>query len=174
MKNKKVSNMIKVSLLAALIGVLSYISIPIPPVPITGQTLGVMLAGLLLSPINAVISLLVFILLGIIGLPVFSGGASGLGVLFGPTGGYIFGFVLCAGFISLFKGNGKNLIRNLIVTAIGGIVITYLLGVPWLAHSLDMDMNSALKAGAFPFLIGDLIKVILASIIGVKINKVIN
>ncbi len=171
MKNSKISRMIKIALLAALVSTLSYITIPIPPVPFTAQTLAVMLVGLLLTPIDALISISIFILLGTIGIPVFSGGSSGIGILFGPTGGYIFGFLLCAGFISYFKGDGKNLKRNLIVTLIGGIGIIYLVGVPWLAHSLNMNIIKAIQVGAIPFLIGDIIKVILASIIGVKVNK---
>ncbi|MEA1975858.1 MAG: biotin transporter BioY [Bacillota bacterium] len=171
MKNSKISRMIKIALLAALVSTFSYITIPIPPIPFTAQTLGVMLVGLLLSPIDAIISISIFILLGTIGIPVFSGGSSGIGILFGPTGGYIFGFLLCAAFISYFKGDGKNLKRNLIVTLIGGIGIVYLVGVPWLAHSLNMNIAKAIQVGAIPFLIGDIIKIILASIIGVKVNK---
>jgi biotin transport system substrate-specific component len=171
MKTNKTSRMIKIALMAALIGILSYISIPIPPVPITAQTIAVMLAGLLLTPMDAMLSLLIFILLGAIGVPVFSNGSSGLGVLFGPTGGYIFGFLISAGFISYFKGTGKNIYRNLIVTTIGGIFVVYLIGIPWLAISYDMTLINAIKAGALPFLIGDLLKVILASFIGKKINQ---
>jgi len=171
MRQNKTSRMIKIALMAALVGILSYISIPVPPVPITAQTIAVMLAGLLLSPIDAMVSLLIFILLGAIGIPVFSNGSSGLGVLFGPTGGYIFGFLISAGFISYFKGSGENIYRNLIVTTIGGIFIVYLIGIPWLAKAYEMDLINALKAGALPFLIGDFIKVFLASFIGQKINK---
>jgi len=171
MKKNKTSRMIKIALMAALVGILSYISIPIPPVPITAQTIAVMLTGLLLTPIDAMLSLLIFILLGAIGVPVFSNGSSGLGVLFGPTGGYIFGFLISAGFISYFKGTGKNIYRNLIVTTIGGIFVVYLIGIPWLAIAYDMTLMNAIKAGALPFLIGDLLKVILASFIGKKINQ---
>ncbi len=171
MKNSKTSRMIKIALFASLVSVLSYVTIPIPPVPFTAQTLGVMLVGLVLAPIDALISIIIFILLGVIGIPVFSGGSSGIGVLFGPTGGYIFGFLASAGFISYFKGNGKDFKRNLIVTFLGGIGIVYLIGVPWLSFSLNMDIIKAMKIGALPFLIGDSIKVILASIIGVKLNK---
>ncbi len=171
MKQNKTSRMIKIALMAALVGILSYISIPIPPIPITAQTIAVMLAGLLLTPIDAMLSLLIFILLGAIGVPVFSNGSSGLGVLFGPTGGYIFGFLISAGFISYFKGTGENIYRNLIVTTIGGIFVVYLIGIPWLAISYDMTLMNAIKAGAIPFLIGDLLKVILASFIGKKINQ---
>jgi len=171
MKNNKTSRMIKIALMAALVGILSYISIPIPPVPITAQTIAVMLAGLLLTPVDAMLSLLIFILLGTIGVPVFSNGSSGLGVLFGPTGGYIFGFLISAGFISYFKGSGKNIYRNLIVTTVGGVFVVYLIGIPWLAISYNITFIGAIKAGALPFLIGDLLKVILASFIGKKINQ---
>lgn len=171
MIENKTSRMIKIALMAALVGILSYISVPIPPVPITAQTIAVMLTGLLLPPIDAMLSILIFILLGAIGVPVFSNGSSGLGVIFGPTGGYIFGFLVSAGFISYFKGTGKNIYRNLMVTLIGGIFVIYLIGIPWLAKAYSMDIISAIKAGALPFLIGDFLKVILASFIGRKINK---
>jgi biotin transport system substrate-specific component len=171
MKNSKISRMIKVALLAALVSILSYITIPIPPVPFTAQTLGVMLVGLLLIPTDAFLSITIFILLGTIGIPVFSGGSSGIGILFGPTGGYILGFLLGATFISYFKGDGKNLAKNLIISSIGGIGIIYLIGIPWLAYSLKMNIIKTIQIGAIPFLIGDIIKVILAAIIAVKVNK---
>lgn len=171
MNQSKTSRMIKIALMAALVSTLSYVSIPVPPVPFTAQTIAVMLTGLLLAPMDAMLSILIFIFLGAIGVPVFSNGSSGLGIIFGPTGGYIFGFLFSAGFISYFKGKAVNLTRYFIVTLVGGILVVYLIGVPWLAVSYNMDLMSAIKAGAIPFLIGDFIKVIVASLVGVKINE---
>src|SRR5690606_2034442 len=107
-KVKKVSinEMTKISLCAALLCISSYIAFPIPftPIMITAQTIAVNLLALVLSPAHSAISVMLFMLLGIIGLPVFAGGNSGLGALFGPTGGFIIGFLFSAIAIGYFKG----------------------------------------------------------------------
>lgn len=174
MRQSNISTMIKIAIMAALISVLSYVTVPLPPVPITGQTLGIMLTGLILSPINAAISVLIFILLGAIGIPVFSGGQAGLPVLVGPTGGYIVGFLIGAIVISLLKKDGKSFTINAIASIIGGVIVVYCIGVPWLAKSLALPLKTALITGVGQFLIGDLIKVVLASYIAVQINKALH
>lgn len=162
----------RISLLAALVCVSGYLIIPLPfsPVPATAQSLAIMLTGSLLSPFHAFVALTLFIFLGIIGLPVFAGGASGIGVLFGPTGGYLAGFLIGAVTISLLKGKKPNLFRFVIANAAGGILVVYLMGLFRLSQLTGMTLGNAFVVGAAPFLMGDVIKVLLAAVITWKIT----
>ncbi|MDW7672054.1 MAG: biotin transporter BioY [Bacillota bacterium] len=159
------------SLLAALICVSSYIIVPLPfsPVPLTAQSLAVMLAGSLLSPLQTFVTVMLFILLGTIGLPVFAGGASGPGVLLGPTGGYLVGFLVGAVIISLLKSNTPGILRYWIANLVGGLIVVYAIGVPWLSRVTGMTLDKAFMVGAFPFLPGDLLKVFLAASLACKL-----
>ena len=164
MRQNKTKKLVMVALFAAIICVSSYISIPLPfsPVPLTLQTFAIMLAGLILLPMEAAASVGVFLLIGIIGVPVFSGGSAGIGVLLGPTGGYLVGFLVGAIVISLLKGDEISFVRMLMATALGGVVVVYAIGVPWLANATGMGLSKAFTVGAVPFLIGDVIKVFVA------------
>lgn len=163
-KGLQVREMTYIGIFTAMIIITGYIQIPLPftPVPITLQTMAVMLAGLLLSRKEAGLSMLVYVLLGAIGLPVFAGGKGGLDVIVGPTGGYLISWIFAAWSIAAFKGSKMNLLRFGIVSLLGGIVLVYLIGVPWLAFSTGMDMGKAIAVGAVPFLLGDLFKWVLA------------
>lgn len=172
-QSKKVKSMVLISMFTAVLVVLSYLAIPLPfsPVSLTGQTLGIMLIGSVLAPLEAFISIVVYLLLGAVGLPVFSGGHSGLGSLFGPTGGFLFSFLIGVVIISYLKGDGKSIVRLVSANLIGGIIIIYAIGVPWLAIFLKMSFLKAATIGAIPFIPGDLIKVAVASISAVALNK---
>lgn len=167
-----VREMTKLSLCTALLCVSSYIVIPLPftPIMITGQTIAVNLMALILNPIHSAISIGMFILLGAIGLPVFAGGNSGLGALFGPTGGFIIGFLFAAIAMSYLKGKKISLFRYLLVTTFIGMPITYLLGASYMSYVLNMTYIETLKLAVIPFLFGDLIKATLASVIAVRLN----
>ena len=165
---------ILIALFAALTSLLAYVSIPLPfsPVPITGQTLGVMLAGLLLSGSDALLSQVVYILLGVFGLPVFSGGSSGIGVLFGPSGGFIIGFLAAAFFIGKFTGKETGFKNDIMVLFLGGIVIIYITGIIQLMLVLDLSLKAAFMTGALPYLPGGIIKIMAAVAMGNKIKQV--
>lgn len=169
MKKLSVRDMVVVALFAALTTVLSLISIPLPfsPVPITGQTLGVMLAGALLGAKLGALSQIIYILLGAVGVPVFSGGQAGLSALVGPTGGYLFGFILGAYMIGkLLERRPRPSLPYLVATiAAGGMLGIYLVGVPWLAFVTGMTPSRALALGMVPFIPGDILKVILSTVI---------
>lgn len=173
MKSMSLREMMLSAMFVAIISVLTYIAIPLPfsPVPITGQTLGIMLVGMVLSTNASFVTLFVYILLGAIGLPVFSGGASGIGILFGPTGGYIFGFLIGAVLISFLAGNSNNLKRLIIAGFVGGILIVDLIGMTWLGISTGMGIKKAFVVGVLPFLIGDGIKLLLSALIASKLKK---
>lgn len=161
------------ALFAALTSVLGFVSIPLPfsPVPVSGQSLGIMLAGSILTTRQAVLSVLTFILIGAIGVPVFSGFAGGLSVVIGPRGGYYLGFLIGVAAITLLKGKNNNPWRLAFANCIGGIIFVYLFGVLWLSFITNMGADKALMVGAVPFLPGDLFKVFLATFIGVATNK---
>jgi biotin transport system substrate-specific component len=162
-----------ISLFATLIAVSGYIAIPLPfsTVPVTAQTLAVMLAGGLLPVGHAAASIVVFLLMGAIGLPVFSGGAAGLGIIIGKTGGYLIGFLAGAVFISACKGKRPGFIKLLTVNAIGGILIVYVFGVMWLNYVTGMGMSKAVIFGALPFIPGDIVKIVIAAILTGRLAK---
>jgi len=171
-KKLGIRDMLYAALFASLIGVLGYVIVPLPfsPVPITGQTLAVMVAGCVLTPLQAGLSVLTFIFIGAIGVPVFSGGAAGIGVIFGTKGGYLLGFLIGAIVISFIRGKANSIPRMIFACILGGIIIVYVLGVPWLSYVTGMGMNKAITAGALPFIPGDLLKAIAAGFIAKKIN----
>ncbi|MBU5677738.1 biotin transporter BioY [Alkaliphilus sp. MSJ-5] len=169
-----ISEMTKISLCTALLCISSYILLPLPftPIMITAQTIVVNLIALTLKPIHSVISIVMFILLGVIGLPVFAGGIGGLGALFGPTGGFIIGFIFSAIAISYLKGKKINLVRYLLVTILIGMPITYLFGATYMSYVLNMGYIKTLQVAVIPFIVGDIIKATLASIIALKLNSI--
>jgi biotin transport system substrate-specific component len=163
--------MVYASMFGSLTAIGAYIMIPLPPVPITFQTLFLNLAGALLGGYLGALSQVVYILLGVIGLPVFAGGKAGLGVLLGPTGGYLFGFVLAAfvvgKLIALKKAPG--LIWT-ILSMLAGMVVIYFLGILQLTLVARLSVEKAIVVGALPFLPGDMVKIVLASLIYLKIR----
>ncbi|SET59952.1 biotin transport system substrate-specific component [Natronincola peptidivorans] len=161
------------SLFAALIIVLGFVSIPLPfsPVPVTGQTLAIMLAGCILTKRQAIFSVLTFLFLGIIGLPVFAGGIGGIGVVFGPRGGYLIGFLVGVMVISLLKGKGTKLSLLALANVVGGIIVVYAIGVIWLSVVAGIGLNEAIVAGALPFIPGDIAKVVVATPLALVINE---
>ena len=168
-----INDLMYAGLFAALTAVLGLVSIPLPfsPVPITGQSLAVMLAGCILTTRQAGFALLTFLLVGAVGVPVYAGGTGGFGIIAGPRGGYLIGYLLGAMLISYLKGNGNNIWRLAMANIVGGIGLVYLVGVVWLAVVTGMDVQKALAIGALPFIPGDLIKVVVASGLGVALNK---
>ena len=161
------------ALFAALICVLGLISIPLSfsPVPITGQSLAIMLAGCILTTRQAALSVATFLLIGIVGVPVFAGGTAGIGIILGPRGGYLIGFFIGAIVISLLKGKNNTYVRLGISNVVGGIGIVYLLGVIWLSIVTQIGLSKAFMVGALPFIAGDLFKVFVATIVSVTVNK---
>ena len=153
----------------ALVAVLAQVAIPLWPVPVTGQTLAVLLVGAGLGAVRGAASLSLYAILGAVGLPIYSEASSGWSVLLGPTGGYIIGFIASAAIVgwaaerSWDRGWYKP-----IITFIGGSLVVFAFGLPWLAVALGQlglpnDLQSVLIAGFYPFLIGGLIKAAIAA-----------
>jgi biotin transport system substrate-specific component len=163
--------MVFASLFGALTAVGAYIIIPLPPVPITLQTLFLGLAGTLLGGRLGALSQVVYLLLGIIGLPVFAGGKAGLGVLFGPTGGYLIGFVAAAfviGKVTALKVRPG--FAWLCLSLVAGTAVLYALGVLQLSLVARLAPMKALVVGVLPFLPGDGIKIGLTAWIALKLR----
>ena len=164
--------MVYASLFGALTAAGAYIIIPLPPVPITLQTLFLGLAALLLGGRLGALSQGVYLLLGVIGLPVFAGGKAGLGVLLGPTGGYLIGFIAAAWLIGLLAEGRKNAgFAWLCFCLAAGTSVIYALGVLQLALVARLTLAKALVVGVLPFLAGDLFKIVLTALIALKLRE---
>ena len=150
---------------ALLIYLTALIVFPVPgsPVPVTGQTFGVLLVGCALGFQRGVAAVGLYVFIGLIGLPFFAEGKGGISVIFGATGGYIIGFVLAGGVVGRLAELGwdRRLIGAIAAMAIGNIVI-YLVGVPWLMAVLGVDLATGIALGLTPFIVGDIIKLALA------------
>lgn len=159
---------------AALISVLAQISIPLPftPVPVTGQMLGIFLAGAILGRRLGTIAVLAYLLLGAIGLPVFARGGAGIGALLGHSGGYLWGFALGVYLLGWIVEGGKNL--SYFRTA-GGmlacLIVVYLMGALQLAYILHLNWEKALLLGVLPYIPLDLAKLALAAAVSLPVRR---
>lgn len=154
-----------IALFAALMCTGAYIRIPLPPVPITLQTLFTLLCAMLLPPSLAIASTSVYLFLGAIGLPVFTSGG-GLAALFGPTGGYLLG-LLPATIVATFimKANKENKLFPAVIAAVVGTIAIYAVGLPYLGITRHLSVSKTLAGGLYPFIIGDTVKIIVAVIV---------
>lgn len=181
----KTKDLVLVALFAAIIVVLAALPpvvLPWVPVPITLQTFGVMLTGLVLGPRRAALVLTLYVALALLGLPILPGGRAGLAVLMGPTGGFLLGMIpgaFVVGYLSVaFKTSApettgatyRDVSRCFVASVVGGILVVYLFGVPWLAIVAKMDFTKALLAVTV-FIPGDLIKAAAAAFLANQIRK---
>ncbi len=149
------------------VAALAQIEIPLPftPVPITGQTFGVLLIGAALGSKRGALSLALYLAEGALGLPFFAGGAHGFSVVVGATGGYLIGFIVAAYVIGLLAERGlERSARTSFIPFLTGTVIIYMCGVTWLAIVLG-SFSKAVALGLVPFLIGDAIKLLAAALV---------
>lgn len=148
----------------ALTAALAQLSIPLWPVPITGQTLAVLLVGATLGTVRGAISMLAYAVLGMVGLPIFSEASSGVGVILGPTGGYIVGFIASAALVGwLSERQWDRAVLKAAATFIAGTVVTFAFGLIWLSIALRLDLSATLQGGLYPFIIGGLVKSAIAA-----------
>jgi biotin transport system substrate-specific component len=155
---------------AAFIGLIalgSWISIPIGSVPVTLQTLFILLAGVVLHRYGAV-PVLLYLVLGALGLPVFHNGMTGIGVLLGPTGGYLVGFVFAALVVGLAYETTSRAVH--IAGLVTGTALIYVFGVAWLMFSLHMGFLPAVTTGVLPFIVFDLVKTGAAFLIAPRLS----
>jgi len=173
MKKINIRQMTLVSLFAALTAVGAFISIPLYPVPLTLQTLFTLLASMTLGSVMGASSQIIYVLLGVIGLPVFAGLKAGIGILFGPTGGFLFGFIVSSYVVGkiIELRKEKNLFYYLLAGLIGTLII-YIAGIAQLSLVTGIGVKKAITVGMFPFLPGDILKTIAASFIANKLKLV--
>ena len=160
-----------IAIMAAITCVLGPLSIPIGPVPISFTNLAIYITVIILGTKNGTISYLIYLLIGLVGLPVFSNFTGGPGKLFGPTGGYLIGFIAMAVITGIFVEKSKGHYVFSIIGMVLGTLVTYLLGTLWLGYQLNLSFPQALSAGVIPFIPGDLIKILIATFVGNAIKK---
>lgn len=168
--------MILVALFAALTAVGAFIQIPLGAVPVTLQFLFTALAGIMLGAKLGALSQLVYVILGLFGLPVFAGGKGGFSIVISPTFGYLIGFILSAYVMGrIVETDEKPRHLKILIAVLVGIAVTYIVGVPYLYFILrnvigkNITFAAALKSGCIIFIPGDLLKCAIAYILGTKV-----
>jgi len=145
---------------AALVTVLAQVAIPLWPVPITGQTLAVLLVAATLGMRLGVASQGLYVVIGAIGLPFYAGGEGGWTAATGSTAGYLVGFVIAAAVVGALAERGQDRsVLTALPAVLFGTAVIYAAGATWLAHSLDISATKAIELGVTPFLLGDAVKV---------------
>lgn len=176
MESKSKTRLLKIvytAMFVAIIIVCAQIQIPFGQVPFTLQTLGVFLAAAMLGWKLSTIAVFVYALAGFIGLPVFAGFTGGVGIVFGPTGGYIVGFLFTAVIIGIITEKFGKKIRTLAISMIAGMAACYLFGTVWFVFVMKTDILSAILMCVVPYLVADGLKIALASVLVNRLDKVI-
>lgn len=169
-KKLKALDLAYVGLSAALIAVCAWIAIPLT-VSITLQTMAICLVAGLFGWKRGTLSVIIYILLGMIGLPVFTGFKSGLAVITGPTGGYVLGFIFTAIIVGIATEKvGKKIWQCILFMAIG-VLVCYLFGTIWFTIAYKVTFASALSTCVFPFLLPDAVKIVVASILVNRLKR---
>jgi len=159
--------------IVAVLGVIPPIAVPVIPVPITAQTLGVMLAGSVLGAKRGGLALLLFLAVVAVGAPVLSGGNGGLGVFVGPTAGYLYSWPIAAfviGLLTQATWRRFNLGYAFLANVVGGILVVYAIGVPFTSLYADVPLGTSF-VGSFLFLPGDLVKALIAALVAVGVRR---
>lgn len=171
----QIKNLTYTSLFAALTAIGAFISIPIPfsPIPLSLQITFTATAGYVLGPKYGLISQAIYLLLGAIGLPVFANRTGGFATLFGPTSGYLWGFLIGAWLIGILgsRQNSKDL-KTIILVMLSGLLVMYGLGMIGMILTLQYNLKQAFLAGVLPFILLDIVKIIIAALLTKKIGKV--
>lgn len=165
MERKQITRFVLTALFAALISAGAFIKIPLVPAPVTLQTLFALLAATILPPTMALLSVVSYLLLGVLGLPIFTTGG-GFAAMLGPTGGFLIGMIpgVLAGSL-IMKAMESRVRLASIISAITTTVLVYLVGLPWMSVQLNLSFAATLAAGLLPFLVGDTLKTIITVIV---------
>ena len=167
-----VAMMTRVALMAAVTAIAAQITVPIEPVPFTFQVLAVILSGLLLGPRYGALAQAIYVLVGAVGVPVFAGFRGGLGIVFGDTGGYLLAYPLAAAVAGLAaRAVANDQRRRALLAALlcgcAALAVIYALGATWLSVIAGLSPAAALATGVLPFVVFDLIKVVVAALVAV-------
>ena len=171
LKNKKLYKLVLSAMFVAVIAICSWISIP-TTVPFTLQTLGIFIAAGLLGWKYGTLSVAVYILLGLVGVPVFANFSSGVGAIMGPTGGYIIGFLFTAVFLAATRGEKYNFKRYALLGCVVGIPLIYFFGFVQLKLVTGMPWDKAFMTGVLPFIPLDIVKCLGAAFLAGPIHRI--
>ncbi|MDQ0268414.1 biotin transporter BioY [Cytobacillus purgationiresistens] len=163
----KLRSLILTALFAAIIGIMAQLFIPLPLVPITGQTLAIGLAATILGSRYGTISVLLYLAIGAAGVPVFAEFSGGVSKLVGPTGGYLIGYIPTVFIMGLYLEKTSFTIKNAMIANTIGMIITLIFGTAWLKIAANLSWTAAFMTGFMPFIIVGLVKAFLASWIGI-------
>ena len=169
-------DIVYIALFAAIVGALGMfppITLPLIGVPITAQSLGVMLAGSVLGARRGGLAIVLFLVLVAIGVPLLAGGRGGLGVFFGPSGGFLFGWPIAAfavGWMIERSWSRLDVWRGFVINVLGGIVVMYACGIPWIAVVSEISLWQAF-IGVLWFVPGDVIKAAVAAFVAVTVKR---
>ncbi|MBU3186742.1 biotin transporter BioY [Clostridium estertheticum] len=170
-KKINIHHLTLIGVMAAVICILGPLSLPIGIVPISLTNLAIYFSVYVLGQKRGTLSYIVYLFIGLVGLPVFSGFSGGFTKLFGPTGGYLIGFIFMAFISGIFIDKFSNKIYMCFLGMILGTIVTYIFGTAWLAYQLNMTFNASLAVGVLPFIPGDIVKMVIGSLIGPQIKK---
>ena len=169
-----VKDMVFTAMFAALIAVCSIISIPIGEVPVTLQTFAICLTAAMLGWKRGTLAVFIYILLGAIGVPVFAGMSGGIGILAGPTGGYIIGFILTSLIVGFAADCWARKALSLAIAMVAGVLACYVTGTIWFMVVTGMGLVESLMLCVVPFLLFDAAKIALAVLLSNRLSKVVN
>lgn len=169
--SKRLNAMMTTALFAAVIAVLAQLTIPLPLVPITGQTLAIGLAATILGAKHGTVAVLIYLMMGAIGLPVYAQMSGGLGILFGPTGGFLFSFLPMAFVIGFILEKSGFTFKNAIFANLVGTFLSLTIGTVWLKIVVELSWTAAFLTGFLPFLIVGILKSILAAWAGILVRE---
>lgn len=173
MKTKDLAYIALFAAVIAVLGLLPAVPVPAVPVPITAQTLGVMLAGSVLGARRGGLAVLVFLVIVAVGAPVLAGGRGGLSVFAGPSAGFLYGWPLGAavtGLLTETLWRRFNLAWALVANLAGGIVAVYAVGIPFISVFSDTSLSTAFT-GSMAFVPGDIVKAVVASVVAVAVRR---
>ena len=175
-----VATMTRVALMAAVTAVAAQIAITLPfsPVPFTLQVPAVVLSGLLLGPRHGALAQATYLLVGAVGVPVFAGFKGGLGVILGPTGGYLVSYPLAAAVAGLAayavaRSARRRALMLSLLLGVAALAVIYAIGAGWLSVVTDLPLAVAVAQGVLPFVVFDLVKVVVAALVAVAAAPVI-
>ena len=171
MRNTLTRQLVLAALFAALTAVCSQIQIPLPMIPINLALFAVHLCGALLGAKWGALSMAVYALLGAVGVPVFAGFGSGPAVLFGKTGGYIIGYILCAAIVGLLSRRLGFTFPKLCLSMVIGVAVCYVFGTAWFMVISGLNLATSLSYCVLPFLPGDTVKILLAALLALRLRK---
>lgn len=176
----QLKKMIITAFFTALLCISSYMVVPLGPVPHSLQPVFIFLTGLIIGPRQGAMSVLVWFALGVMGLPVFAGGNSGIATFFGPTGGFLIGFLLCVVLVGYLTYDKCLCFGRVMLVMLLGITVVYVVGIIGFKYNMyyvfnkDLNWSVCFNLVVLPFIPFDLLKALLATYTGIKINKALN